>query len=142
MELLSLDEARQRILDMAESRKWWIFPHANLVASHILIEIEERHYAGEANSDFQIVMLPGTPIFAVSFAHKRRMSARSLAKIMVEMGAAESVRAYAAILKTQDIVILMDIEGHHDEAGRVLLWHDWVMGWPAGTSQRQRAELS
>ena len=131
MEFLTEDETRDKIRDMINSWEWWIFPNVSESSVHLSAMVEETYYRGDANGDFHIMLFPMSGMGAISFAHKRRMSAEQLAAI--------AGRDVARTLKQQDIVVALDVEDEEDQAAAVMQWHAWVMGtdgWKPVTRNR------
>ncbi|TAK30437.1 MAG: hypothetical protein EPO21_19235 [Chloroflexota bacterium] len=123
-DLLTQDGAKIMIRDRMASRDWWIVPWLNRDAGVLSQAIEERHYDGTANADFQILCGgPWAPIFAVSFAHKRHMSASELAKLLVEVGFDGDGRELGRQLEQMDIIAVGD---QAEAARRVLAWQSWL----------------
>lgn len=121
---LTEDEARAVIRDKLDSREWWCIPWVSQAASRASIEIEATYYDGEANGDLETMttlgMIPG--VFALVFAHKRRMSAVQLAALLYSDPAA------AELLIKHDILAI--IESPDDERGSAAMFafNAWVMG--------------
>jgi hypothetical protein len=64
----------EKLRGRIDSRQWWILPCVEDTAN-VLIEIEETHYSGKANADYEILI--GTIFlgcFSVAMARKSHMS--------------------------------------------------------------------
>src|SRR5438105_1820439 len=104
--LLTEQDARAAMWSRIDSRRWWVIPWVSNNAGPVCEAIERRYYQGDASADFQLFCSPGGGAFAVAFAHKRRMSAYQLARLVIELGGAGgSVSALARMLDRQDVPI-------------------------------------
>jgi hypothetical protein len=128
MELMTEDDARQRVQAMIVSRDWWVIPWLNEEAGDLSLEIEREYYRGEANADFVLITAP----VPMSFARKHRMPERALAALMARLCSryALTVKQWSEILKTQDVLItiLDDGPGRREGWAAALAWHNWVIG--------------
>jgi hypothetical protein len=78
---VTLTEMREFIRERFKSREYWIVVcGASEAGAEFLGDIEDRHYAGKANVDFDLFVQP-TGI-AIALCHKRRMSAGQLLRIL------------------------------------------------------------
>jgi len=100
--LMSQDDVRDFVRQRIEARSHWIFVHGLGEAMGFLSDIEDRYYAGKANADFEVILSPVS--FSITLAHKRRMPARKLLRILKRH--ADSPSAAAAREKLGDCDIL------------------------------------
>lgn len=101
------------------SGKWWVIVGAHPMALDLATVLERRHYSGQANEDFEMLMCirsPFTPVGFVAFAHKRRATAEQMAQCLQD---AFSLRRAPRPGSGQDI--LMPLPGPDAEP---LAW-DW-----------------
>jgi len=78
---VTLTEMREFIRERIKGREYWIVVcGASEGGAEFLGDIEDRHYAGKANVDFDLFVQP-TGI-AIALCHKRRMSAGQLLRIL------------------------------------------------------------
>jgi hypothetical protein len=83
IDVLTEDDGRQRMWQMAQTREWWIIPWVSEAASDLSVEIERRFYSGEANADFELFMCnPLGYASAVAFARKSRASPADIAALV------------------------------------------------------------
>jgi hypothetical protein len=124
MELLTENDARTRILEMLDSRDWWVIPWLTEAAGDLSLAIEKRYYAGEANDDFQAIIGP----IMVSAGRKARMSPEQLGELMAEEcpGMGKSAAEWTELCQTQDILVALREEGDVDGIGAMLLWDSWL----------------
>ena len=122
MELMTEDEARQRIRGYADSRDWWIIPYVSEAAASVAAEVERRYYTGKANADFVILMGP----YTAAFAHKRRMSAETLGALMGELSSAMTADEWSRALRAQDVIVVLDEEDDVGGVAAVLAFNRWV----------------
>ncbi len=122
--LMDQDEGRAAIREYIESRDWWIIPGVAEAAGDLMDVIERRYYSGAAAADFHLVLATGSAVFAVAFAHKRRMGASSLAALLEEqdgmMIAGGSEEALAA---GKDILVSYYEDEQEDAIGRAFAWN-------------------
>jgi len=100
--LMSQDDVRDFVRKRIEARSYWIFVHGLGDAIDFLSEIEGRYYNAGANADFEVILSPVS--FSITLAHKRRMPARKLLRILKRY--ADSPSAAAAREKLGDCDIL------------------------------------
>ena len=75
--LLDEEGIREKLRQRINSRDWWvIFPMTRI---DVLEDIERSFYSGKANVDFEILMGPNLPGFAIALAKKSHMSVGMLA---------------------------------------------------------------
>lgn len=105
--LMTADESRAMMWARIDSRRWWVIPWIGDRARALSQRLEETFYDGRASSDFEIGMANfGGGIVPVTFAHKRHLSARKLAPVMIEMGHRSSTEEQLRqALTKQDILI-------------------------------------
>jgi hypothetical protein len=100
--LSSQNEVRDFVRQRIEARSHWIFVHGLGEAIDFLSDIEGRYYNADANADFEVLLSPVG--FSITLAHKRRMPARKLLRILKRH--ADSPSAAAAREKLGDCDIL------------------------------------
>ena len=78
---VTLTEARNFIRECIKSREYWIVVcSASEAGAEFLGDIEDHHYAGKANADFELFADP--TCIAIALCHKRRMSIGQLLRVL------------------------------------------------------------
>lgn len=134
MELLDEEGARARVNEYMASHQWWIIPWITDHTRWFSATIEERYYAGEANGDFHVMTLVGPPemrMIPVSFARKKRLPVRAMARFMKEtdQGKSRTLKEWQEVLKTQDVIVAGQ-KGVDPNAVKVVL--SWLDAWRVG----------
>jgi hypothetical protein len=123
MELMTEDDARERVRGYMRGREWWVIPYVTEWGAVIGDEVERRYYDGEANADFHL-MLWGPA--SIAFAHKRHMNERQYASLLAEI-TSESVADWASRLRERDVVFAGE-EHEHDACVALCVLLDAWMG--------------
>jgi hypothetical protein len=118
MTLFDAADAARFLSEKLDSREWWVF----IGASRVLSAIEERHYSGEANADFQVLIgppagpfvdvFPNALLLPLTFAHKRHMNSAELARMLRSQGAIPEV--LAADLESRDVLYMYETDGSEE----------------------------
>lgn len=105
---LGLEETRGLLSERLLSRDWWTFLPLSPEGSALVAQVEQRHYSGDANADFEILML-NTPMgmLSVAFARKTRMSARKLSRLLDAFGLFSEAKAIA--LGNLDVLAMTEL---------------------------------
>lgn len=86
--MLNQDGACALMRDRLESGKWWTFLNVCGHGASFLMRLEQQHYAGKRNKDFDVLILPalhvGLGVVCVSFAAKRWTSTKEMSKLFDE----------------------------------------------------------
>jgi hypothetical protein len=96
------------------SGAWWLLVATSSQAAVLLEEIERRFYAGSANGDFELAIIPsqlGCPMAIVVSACKRRLPARRLLCILARFMRPEEVAVARGGLAAWRDVLVLDAEG-------------------------------
>lgn len=77
LDLLTPEQAEAETRRKIDSGEWYVMQSNNPRHITMFIEIENTHYAGEANKDFELVL--AWPWFVTAFMRKSRMSLEDFA---------------------------------------------------------------
>jgi hypothetical protein len=122
MELMTEDDARERVRGYMRGREWWVIPYVTAWGAEIGAEVERRYYEGTANADFHLMLLGPA---SIAFAHKRHMNERQYASLLAEI-TSEGVSSWAARLRERDVVFAGEAHEHDACVALCVLLDAWM----------------
>jgi hypothetical protein len=117
----------QLIRDRMSSGEWWLLVPLDAESNEQIAVIEHRFYFGDANEDFDLMMLgklSDCPVTGFYFAKKSRMSAAELAETLYAMGGVETHDELLADAQAGDIIVFG--QGRLESYNRGLLFTLWA----------------
>ena len=125
MNIIDEDQTKTKMRQYVKSREWWILigvGGTDIIGQAFQL-IEERHYSGEANGDFHVVLGGGLGMVPFAFAKKTRVSAADIEQTLIEAGA---VIAPGALEHGERDILSVCFIDDGDDMGYVAQWAAWL----------------